>query len=110
MSTFEIEFAEELNDTLTYDTATPDATGKLVPDGNPVSVDCYIEGEDETITTEGGKEIVSTLKVFVGVLNLTTDGHVYTVPARFQKRENIECLAIDRVSDNVGPYYEMLMF
>ena len=98
-----------LPDTLIYDTASLDETGAFTPDGNPVSVDCHIEGESVIVTDRGGKEVVSTIQVFVDVYNLTVNGHVYTIPSRFDPYENLEALAVDKVSDENGPYYEMIM-
>ncbi len=106
---FEEDYAGMLPDKLTYDTAVPDETGKLVADGNPVTVDCYIEGEMITVSS-AGKEVVSSLQIFVDVYGLTVDGHLYTLPSRFSPSIDREAVLVDQVSDDGGPYHEMVMF
>jgi hypothetical protein len=106
---FEEDFAGMLPDSLIFDTATRDDTGKLTADGNPQTVPCYIEGET-VIVQSGGKEVVSKVQVFVDVYNLTMDGHLYTLPSRYDPNVDREAVFVDHVSDDRGQYYEMVMF
>ena len=107
---FEADFNGMLPDTLTFDTVTLDDTGEFTADGSPTSIDCYIEERTQMVDDAQGKEVVSTVQVFVGINSLTVDGHLYTLPSRFGVSANREAIAVDHYSDENGAYAEAVMF
>ncbi len=107
---FEIDFAGMLPDTLVYISAIPDDTGELAPTGSSSSIFCYIEEETTMVIDRSGKEVVSTVQVFIGNTGLTIDAHLYTLPSRFPVNAQREAIGIDHISDENGAYAEILMF
>ena len=106
---FETDFEDMLEtNALSAQPGTRDETGAFIPSGSPTVVNCYIEMENVLVTDAGGKQIVSTVQVFVGVNDFTIDGFLYTLPSRYPQSNDLEAIAIDRVNDDVGPYYEMI--
>jgi len=108
---FETDFAGMIPDTLIYVAATRDETGELTASGTPQSIPCYISEETEIVTGPGGKEVVSTVQAYVDVYSLTVNAHLYTLPSRFGGQATTrEAVAVEHVSDEVGPYAETVMF
>ena len=82
----------------------------FVASGSPVSVACYIDGENMTIRSQVGQEVVSRVQVLVAAANLTTTGHRYTLPSRFVPYSNLTAIGVDRVSDEDEVAYERIHF
>ncbi len=108
--TFETDFAGMLPELLVYISATKDETGELTATGSSTSISCYIEEETELIMDRTGKEVVSTVQVFVGNIGLTVDAHLYTLPSRFPVNAQREAIGIEHISSEDGAYSEILMF
>lgn len=108
--TFAANFTDMMPDTLTVQPGHLDAYGAFVPSGAALSPNCRIRGQVRTVRNAQGKEVVSSYQALVdGVYNLTTDQHRYTLPARFSPRSNLEAVAVQQVSDEDGPCYEVVM-
>lgn len=90
-----------LLDTITCTPGTVDETGLFVPSGTVLNLPCRIRYGQRTIRRSDGQEVVSTTRVIVGGYNdLTTDGHRYTLPARFSPRTDLVAIRVDKVSDD----------
>ena len=101
-----------LPDGLIFVPATLDETGELTatPGGSSTAVDCYIEERTQLAPDPGGKQVISTIQVFVDVYSLTVDAHLYTLPSRFPVNLKQEAVAIDHATDEFGAYAETVMF
>ena len=104
------EFVDMMPDTLVAQPGYPDEYGNFVPSGALLSPSCRIEGQVRLVRSTSGKEVVSSVQCIVdGAYGLTTDRHRYTLPVRFAPRTALEAVGIERVSDESGPSYEVVL-
>lgn len=98
-------------DTLVAQPVTTDAFGDETDDGAALTLDCYIEAESKLVRDETGQEVVSSVQAIVqGHNNLTVQSHRYTLPARFNPREDLTAIAVPKLSDEDGALYEEVQF
>lgn len=105
------EFLPLMSDDLTITPGTVDVFGEWIPSGEVLVPCCHIEGETRTVRDATGAEVTSSVQVIVGgYFDLTTNRHRYTLPTRFNPRLDLKAIAIDKVSDELGPCYEEVFF
>jgi hypothetical protein len=95
--------------------ATPgtelDAFGKFTATTPVLNLPCYISGKVRLVRDNTGREVVSNVKVTVGgVNNLTVRLHRYTLPARFEQKDDLRAILVKHVSDENGPHHEVVFF
>lgn len=95
--------------------ATPgiqDYDGSWIPSGQVLSnLLCRIEGEERLIRRQDGQEVTSSMQVYVaGYNNLTVKSHRYTLPARFSPEADIKAIGVNKVDDEEGTLYEVVLF
>ena len=105
---FESDFADMLETgVLVAQPGTTDGTGKFTPSGSATTMDGYIEAESEMAFGEGGKQVISSVSVFVGIgTTLNPKTFRFTIPSRYSPYEDLEAEAVDHVNDDDGPYYQ----
>jgi hypothetical protein len=103
-------FLDLASDTVTIVPGTFNSEGAFVASGSTISAPCHIEGSARLVRDVEGREVVSNLQVYVlGVYDLTVHQHRYTLPTRFSPRVELQAVAIEKSSDEVGPVYETVM-
>lgn len=107
--TFFADFADMLSDTLIAQPGTLDHFGGWVASGEALTPACRIEGETRMVRDPSGTEVVSTVQVYVGPLGLTAKDYRFTLPARFSPREELEAIGVEKVADEDGPAYEVVV-
>lgn len=101
------DLADFFVDEITVVPGTLDGYGAFVASGEVLSLPCRIEGEARLVRAPDGQEVVSSVQVIVaGYNDLTVEAHRYTLPARFNPREQLRAIAIDKVDDEEGTCYE----
>ena len=83
-----------------------------VSSGSPLTIPCYIEGGSRIVRDETGREVVSTVQVYLaGIFNLA--GHIeeyrFTVPSQWSPNADLRAVVINIASDEDGPAYEEVM-
>lgn len=107
MSAFADLFLDMMSDTLIATPGTNDAFGKFTASGEVLSLPCHIRGKAALVRDRSGREVTSSVQVIVlGVHDLTTDKHRYTLPARFSPRTNLQAISIGESADENEPVYE----
>lgn len=97
-------------DSLVAQPITTDAFGDETNDGAALTLDCYINVEAKLVRDDTGQEVVSSAQVIVqGHNNLTVQSHRYTLPARFNPREDLQAIGVNKVSDEDGASYEEVL-
>lgn len=103
-------FLDMMSDTLVVYPGYIDHFGDWVASGATLSLPCHIEGEIRVARNEAGREVVSSVQALVlGNHSLSTSTHRYTLPSRFSPNDQIQAVAVEKVSDDVGPVYELVM-
>lgn len=104
-------FIGMMSDEITVHPGSTDEYGTWTASGATANYPCHIEGARRLTRDSQGREVVSTVQVIVGgAYDLTTHSHRYTLPARFNPRDELQAVAVDSASDEIGPVYEELMF
>ncbi len=107
MSIFADLFLDMMSDEITVTLGFNDAFGKFTASGEVLSLPCHIRGRASLVRDRSGREVTSSVQVIVlGVHDLTTDKHRYTLPTRFSPRSNLQAISIGESSDENGPVYE----
>jgi len=102
-------FADVMTDTVTITPGVEDYTGAFVASGEVINAPCYIEGEARLVRDRAGIEVASTVQIFVAAYGLLPDTHRFTLPARFSPRTDLQAIVVDKVADETGPAYEVVM-
>lgn len=110
MSVMTDNLLDMMADILVVQPISTDGEGDSSPSGPSFNLPCYIEGESLLVRGSDGVEVVSSIQVFVDPSNLTTHGHRYTLPSRFDPYQDLQALAVGKVSDESGPHHEVVMF
>lgn len=99
-------------DVLIAQAVTTNAYGETTNTGSPVSLSAKQSGKDRTIKAANGQEIVSSVNfiVMTPTPTLNTTEWRFTLPARFESRENLKAVAVKLVSDENGPHHQVVMF
>lgn len=105
------DLADCFPDTVTAQPVTVDAFGDWSANGASTDLSAYIEAENKLVRNSAGEEVTSSLQAYIaGTNSLTTDGHRYTLPARFDPNSDRQAIAIEKASDGDGEVYEAVMF
>jgi len=105
------ELADFFPDTLVVNDWTTDEEGEWASSGADVSLSCYISQKSRLVIDASGREVVSAFKVTVAsTTDLTVDEHRYTLPSRFDPRDDLTAISVKKVSDEDGSHHHVLMF
>jgi hypothetical protein len=105
------DLADMFPDVLTAQPGSLDAFGGFTPSGAALALDCYIEGGAKLVRDKSGQEVVSSVQAIVASApGLTVDDYRYTLPARFDPREDLRAIGVVEVSDEDGALYEEVLF
>lgn len=88
-----------------------DEYGGFMASGQAVVVPCYIEEENRVVREPSGREVTSTAQAYCGgEFGFTVRGFKYTLPARFEPREELTAIRVRHASDENGAHHDVVMF
>jgi hypothetical protein len=121
MSDFVVDFLDMMPDRVRVVPVALDEYGDYVASGSDFYVQCRIEGRNRMVRDLSGREIISTVQLYVGGtvdINtgevdttpalLTTDAHRYVLPARFIPSGELTAVNVERCADESGPSFEVV--
>lgn len=105
------DLLDMMADTLVAQPGALDGFGGWSPSGAALSLPCYISGRNRLTRDLTGREVTSTVQVYVGgAYGLTVDGHRYTLPSRFEPNSGLTAIGVRRLADENGAHHEVVMF
>jgi hypothetical protein len=111
MASIVTDLLDMMPDTIIATPVVLNGYGEVIPSGEVLALPCYVSGRQQLVRDAGGQEVTSNRHAVVGGVNsLTVAGHRYTLPARFDPREDLRAIAVKPSSDEDGAHHETVYF
>lgn len=118
---FARDFLDFMPDRVTVTPGVVDEYGAFIASGQDFIIQCRVEGSNRMTRDMAGREVVSTIQIFVGgtydedteetdctPIGLTEDLHRYTLPSRFNPNSLRTAVTVERNADEDGPQFEVV--
>lgn len=101
------EFADVMNQSVVVTEGTTDAFGKFTAVSQVTYPSCRIEGQQVMTKDAAGREVKSTVQIFVGstTQDLTASRHRYTLPLPFLPSGERVAISVEYETDETGPAF-----